>query len=77
METIDRSKCGTEYFCCSRCKWESPQYYVDYCWRCTRVVDVGYAFILRGIPVGSGLTHYHKNFTPKDTNKKEIHKNEQ
>ena len=62
---IDRSKCGAEYSLCPRCKFESENDY-DKCGHCTMVVDVGYAFLLCGIPVGSGITHLHKNFEPKE-----------
>lgn len=61
---IDRSKCGAEYSLCPRCKYENDFY--DKCQFCTQLVDVGYAFIVCGVPVGSGLTHLHKNFSPKE-----------
>jgi hypothetical protein len=61
---IDRSKCGAEYSLCPRCKYETDSY--DKCQFCTQVVDVGYAYILCGVPVGSGITHLHKNFSPKE-----------
>ncbi len=61
---IDRNKCGPEYSLCSQCKFETENDY-DKCGHCTMVVDVGYSFLLCGIPVGSGITHLHKNFEPK------------
>jgi hypothetical protein len=33
---------------------------------CTQVVDVGYDFLLCGIPVGIGITHLHKNFESRE-----------
>lgn len=62
---VDRSKCGKEYSLCPRCKFENENDY-DRCGYCTMVVDVGYSFLLCGIPVGSGITHLHKNFEPKE-----------
>lgn len=71
--TIDRSKCGEEYSLCKQCKYESvADYYVDKCQSCTRVVDVGYDFTICGIPVGTGLTHLHTNFEPKDKYTEEV-----
>lgn len=62
---IDRSKCGSEYSLCNRCKHEAE--YGSYeCMSCTQVVNVGYDFLWCGIPVGSGITHLHKNFEPKE-----------
>lgn len=61
---IDRNKCGAEYSLCNRCKFETENDY-DKCGHCTMVVDIGYGFLLCGIPVGSGITHLHKNFEPK------------
>ena len=37
----------------------------DKCGYCTMVVDLGYDFLLCGIPVGTGITHLHKNYEPK------------
>lgn len=62
-KTIDRSKCGSEYSLCPQCKFENYDY--DKCHYCTIVVDVGYDFLLCGIPVGTGITHLHRNFEPK------------
>lgn len=62
---IDRSKCGEEYSLCPQCKFESENDY-DKCDYCTMVVDVGYSFLLCGIPIGSGIAHLHKNFEPKE-----------
>lgn len=61
---IDRNKCGEEYSLCPRCKHE--KYNNDKCSSCTQVVDIGYDYILCGIRVGSGITHLHKNFLPKE-----------
>ena len=61
---IDRSKCGTEYSLCPRCNFENENDY-DKCGYCTMVVDLGYDFLLCGIPVGTGITHLHKNYEPK------------
>lgn len=62
---IDRSKCGAEYSLCPMCKFENENKYVK-CGNCTMVVDIGHSFLLCGIPVGSGITHLHKNFEPKE-----------
>ena len=62
---IDRSKCGAEYSLCNRCKHEAE--YGSYeCLSCTQLVDVGYDFLLCGIPVGRGVTYLHKNFEEKE-----------
>ena len=66
---VDREKCGQEYSLCPRCKYEDYSDY-DMCMSCTQVVDIGYAYILCGVPVGSGITHLHKNFTPKEVSRK-------
>ena len=64
-EEIDRSKCGTEYSLCNKCKREAE--YGSYgCMSCTQAVDCGYDFLLCGIPVGTGITYLHKNFEPKE-----------
>lgn len=64
---IDRSKCGSEYSLCNICKYEAE--YGSYrCMSCTSLVDVGYDFLLCGIPVGSGLMYLHKNFEQKEVN---------
>ena len=64
---IDKSKCGPEYSLCPRCKYEDVTvYYADKCSSCTMVVCLGYDFLIAGIPVGSGYTHLHKNFEPKE-----------
>lgn len=60
----DRNKCGTEYSLCPQCKFENENDY-NKCGHCTMVVDVGYSFLLCDIPVGSGITHLHKNFEQK------------
>lgn len=60
---IDRSKCGAEYSLCPKCKYENE--YSEKCQSCTRVIDIGCDFHLCGIPVGTGITHLHKNFSPK------------
>ena len=62
---IDRSKCGPEYSLCEQCKFDDISYRRDKCQSCTRVVDIGYSMILCGVPVGSGITHLHKNFERK------------
>ena len=61
---IDRSKCGTEYSLCPNCKHEDG--FNDYCQFCTQLVNVGYDFLLCGIPVGTGFTHLHRNYEPKE-----------
>lgn len=62
---IDRSKCGSEYSLCNKCKHEAE--YGSYgCMSCTQVVDVGCDFLLCGIPVGTGVTHLHRNYEPKE-----------
>lgn len=62
---IDRSKCGSEYSLCNRCIHEAE--YGSYnCMFCTRAVYVGDDFLLCGIPVGTGITHLHKNYEPKE-----------
>ena len=65
---IDRNKCGAEYSLCPQCRFEKENDY-DKCGSCTMVVDVGYSFLLCGIPIGSGITHLHKNFEPKEKGK--------
>lgn len=62
---IDRSKCGAEYSLCPRCKFDNENDYAK-CSHCTTVVDVGYSFLLCGVPVGSGIMHLHKNFEPRE-----------
>lgn len=61
--SINRSKCGTEYSLCQNCKHKDN--FNDKCQFCTQVVDVGYDFLLCGIPVGTGITHLHRNYEPK------------
>lgn len=65
---IDRNKCGAEYSLCPQCRFEKENDY-DKCGSCTMVVDVGYGFLLCGIPIGSGITHLHKNFESKEKGK--------
>ena len=62
---IDRSKCGSEYSLCKRCKHEY-EYGSERCIYCTRVVNIGYSMILCGIPIGSGISWLHQNFEDKD-----------
>ena len=62
---IDRSKCGAEYELCPQCKYEDVTSHYDKCQSCTQIVDVGYDFLICGIPVGTGFTHLHRNFEPK------------
>lgn len=59
---IDRNKCGTEYSLCSKCIYDSEPDGWRKCEFCTSVVSVGYDMLLCGIPVGHGITYYHKNF---------------
>lgn len=61
MREIDRAKCSSvDYGLCERCKHREEYY--EGCTHCTSVVDIGYAFIICGVPVGSGIAYYHKNF---------------
>ena len=70
MELIDRSKCGSEYSLCDRCKHQGEDRCSAACEHCTQVVDIGYQFIICGVPVGSGISWYHKNFDEKGGVKK-------
>ena len=64
---IDRSKWGSEYSVCKRCKYEDNiDLWAEKCQFCTRVVDIGYSMILCGIPIGSGISWLHQNFEEKD-----------
>ena len=62
---IDRSKCGAEYSLCPRCKFEEDESDYERCGRCIILVDAGYSDFICGIPVGSVITHLHRNFEPK------------
>lgn len=67
MERIDRAKCSSEeYGLCKRC--EHYEEYSEGCIHCTMVVDIGYSFTICGIPVGSGLAYYHRNFEERREN---------
>lgn len=60
--SIDQNKCGAEYSLCLKCKHQDN--YIDKCQFCTRLVSLGYDFLLSGIPVGTGITFLHQNFEP-------------
>ena len=62
---IDRSKCGSQYSLCERCKYKY-EYGTERCIHCTRVVNIDYSMILCGIPVGSGISWLHQNFEEKE-----------
>ena len=66
-ELIDRAKCSSEdYGLCKQCRHYEGYY--EGCIHCTSVVDIGYSFIICGVPVGSGFAYYHKNFEERRTN---------
>lgn len=65
MTPIDRAKCSSQdYGLCKRCT-HFEEYY-EGCSQCTSVVDIGYSFIICGVPVGSGFAYYHKNFEERE-----------
>ena len=61
MTPIDREKCSfQDYGLREWCKHQKEYY--EGCSYCTRVVDIGYSFIICGVPVGSGIAYYHQYF---------------
>ena len=61
---IDKSKCGAEYSLCPQCKFKEYDD-SDRCGHCIMLVDAGYTDFICGIPVGSVVTHLHRNFELK------------